>query len=173
MPPCNLRHSERFRPVIPQRTGWPTRRKLHQHHMTFARSNRIVLAASLKQFNLPCIENLQYAATTFTIPDCTRGAMIGPALCKRFAISRAFARTAFSIESPDCPFVSSIAGEIALNTFGISPVSVAPATAADAAVLVPEYNNQMRSQVFDCVFDAAQANLVHHFSGGANDKNVA
>ena len=59
--------------------------------------------------------------------------MIGPALCKCFAMSRAFARTAFSIGSPDCPFVSSIAGEIALNTFGISPFSVAPATAAETA----------------------------------------
>ena len=27
--------------------------------------------------------------------------------------------------------------------------------------------------MFDCVFDAAQPDLIHNFSGGANDKNVA
>ena len=59
--------------------------------------------------------------------------MMGPLLFKRLAMSRAFARTAFSIASPDWPFVSSTAGEMAFKTSGISPVSVAPETAAVTA----------------------------------------
>jgi hypothetical protein len=27
--------------------------------------------------------------------------------------------------------------------------------------------------MFNCILDAAQPNLINHFSGGANDKNVA
>jgi hypothetical protein len=42
-----------------------------------------------------------------------------------------------------------------------------------SAVLVPEYNNQVCSQMFNCTFDAAQSHLIHYFSSGANDKNVA
>src|SRR5258707_10122303 len=30
----------------------------------------------------------------------------------------------------------------------------------------------MCSQMFDCIFDAAHYDLIHHFSGGANDKDV-